>query len=79
MILVLVTNANPSSQSSAPNLNLVILLAITRKMKAEVANIVMMVMAATNSGPRSWLSHGTALAQIVWVDRVASVQKRTLA
>ena len=36
-------------------------------MKATVASTVKMMMAAKISGPRLWVSHGAALAQIFWV------------
>lgn len=65
MAWVLHTNASATSQSSTPNFTLDILLAMTRRMKAIVAIIVKMVMAATTSGPRFLLSHGTALAQML--------------
>ena len=48
-------------------------------MKAIVENTVRMIMAANISGPRLWVSHGAALAQRLWVDMKASVQKGMLA
>ena len=48
-------------------------------MKAIVENTVRMIMAAKTSGPRLWVSHGAALAQILWVDINASAQKDMLA
>ena len=48
-------------------------------MKAIVENTVRMIMVAKTSGPRLWVSHGAALAQILWVDIKASVRKGMLA
>ena len=64
----LLTNAKTISQSSAPNFNFDILLAITRSTTAMVASTDRIVAAATISGPRFSLSQGTALAQIRCVD-----------
>ena len=48
-------------------------------MNAIVEATVRMIMAAMISGPRLWVSHGAALAQILWVEIRASVQKGVLA
>lgn len=65
MALILLTNASAISQSSTPSFTFDILLAMTRSAKAIVAVTVKMVMAATTSGPRFLLSHGTALTQML--------------
>ena len=48
-------------------------------MNAMVEATVRMIMAAKISGPRLWVSHGVALAQILWVEIRASVQTGMLA
>ena len=48
-------------------------------MKAIVENTVRIMIAAKISGPRLWVSHGAALAQILWVEIRASVKKGMLA
>ena len=63
-------SARMISQSSHPNFTFDIFLAIQRVTTAMVASTVNTVMAAIISGPRLWLSHGTASLQM---DRVVAM------